>query len=74
MADDPKRLDGNGQEENKDVDTRRWMAEDNEGHLKGSNLSRFNEKAAREAEDNDRSRLNKLDNREELNDEGRRDL
>lgn len=70
----PKRLDGNEIEENKDVDTRRYEAEDNEGHLQGSSLSHFNEKKAQEAEDNDKSDLNKWDNRDEIHDTGRRDL
>ena len=70
----PKRLDGNEMEESKDVDTRRFEAEDNEGHLPGSNLSHFDEKKAREAEDNDKSRLNKWDNREELHDTTRKDV
>ena len=69
-----RRLDGNEKEENKDVDTRRFEAEDNEGHLKGSNLANFNEQKAREAEDNDKSNLNKWDNRDEIHDTTRRDL
>lgn len=62
---DQKRLDGNEQEPNKDVDRRRYQAEDNEAHLPGSNLANFNEQSAHEAEDNDKSKLNDLDAREE---------
>jgi hypothetical protein len=70
----PKRLDGNEMEENKDVDTRRYEAEDDEGHLQGSNLSHFNDRKARDEEDNDKSKLNKWDNRDEFHDTTRRDL
>ncbi len=60
-----KRLDGNEQEERKDIDTRRYQAQDNEGHIQGSKQSEFNERQAQEAEDDDKSKLNYLDNREE---------
>ena len=70
----PKRLDGNEIEENKDVDTRRFEAEDNEGHLKGSNQAHFDEQKARQAEDDDKSELNKKDDRDQIHDTSRRDL
>lgn len=69
-----KRKDGNEQEESKDLDTRRYLAQDDEGHIKGSQLSHFNEKKAQEAEDNDKSDLNKWDNRDEFHDTQRSDL
>ncbi|HWJ29575.1 MAG TPA: hypothetical protein VNS32_23755 [Flavisolibacter sp.] len=56
------------------LDTRRYEGTDDEGHLKGSNLSHFNEQKAQEAEDNDKSRLNKWDNRDEIHNTNRRDL
>ncbi|MBD0374795.1 MAG: hypothetical protein M3342_20950 [Bacteroidota bacterium] len=55
-------------------DTRRFQAEDNEGHVKGSNQAKFNEQRAQEAEDNDKSDLNKLDSRDEFHDSQRTDL
>lgn len=69
-----KKLDGNEKEESRDVDTRRFLGTDNEGHIPGSNLSHFDEKKAQEAEDNDKSRLNKWDNRDEIHDTNRQDL
>jgi hypothetical protein len=57
------RLDANEKEERRDIDTRRWQATDNEGHLPGTNQSKFNEQKVREAEDNDNSKLNYLDDR-----------
>lgn len=60
------RLDANEKEERRDIDTRRWKATDNEGHIPGSNQSKLNEQEAREAEDND-SKLNQLDNRGTVN-------
>ena len=51
------------------VDTRRFEAEDDAGHLIGSHQagsSDANMKKEREAEKNDRSELNKLDDREEV--------
>jgi len=69
-----KRKDGNEIEESRDLDTRRFEGTDNEGHIKGSNESHFNERKAQEAEDNDKSRLNKWDNRDEIHDTNRQDL
>jgi hypothetical protein len=58
-----KRKDGNEIEENKDKDTRHYLVEDNEGHVKGSKQAEFNEQITREADDDDKSELNKLDDR-----------
>jgi hypothetical protein len=69
-----KRLDGNGQEERKDVETRRFEAEDNEGHIRGSKQAEFNEERVRSSEENDKSDLNTLDNRDEIHDTQRSDL
>jgi len=69
-----KRLDGNEKEERRDIDTRRFEAEDNEGHSRGSKQAEFNEERVRSSEDNDKSDLNKLDNREEIHDTQRSDL
>jgi hypothetical protein len=69
-----KRTDASGRTENKDKDTRRFQAEDNEGHIKGSKQAEFNEQRAQEAEDNDKSDLNKWDNRDAFHDTQRSDL
>ena len=69
-----KRTDESGRMERKDKDTRHYLTEDNEGHVKGTNQARFNEKRVREAEDNDKSDLNKWDNRDEIHDTQRSDL
>jgi hypothetical protein len=69
-----KRNDASGRTENKDKDTRRFLAEDNEGHIKGSKQAEFNEQRAQEAEDNDKSDLNKWDNRDAIQDTQRGDL
>lgn len=65
-----KRKDANEIEENRDKDTRHHQVEDNEGHVKGSQQANFNEQRAREAEENDKSPLNKLDSREEMHGTG----
>jgi len=43
-----ERLDANGQGERKDVDTRRWKAQDNEGHIIGSHQASSNEQKVQE--------------------------
>ena len=48
------------------VDTRRYQAQDNEGHLKGSRQEQSNEQVTeglRKQEDSDTSEYNKLDDR-----------
>lgn len=62
-----KKLDGNGVEESRDLDTRRWQEQNNNGHQKGSRLDNANERSTEELrEAEDKSDYNKLDSREEM--------
>jgi hypothetical protein len=54
--------------------TRHYHTEDTEGQVKGTNQANLNEKRMREAEDNDKSDLNKWDSRDEIHDTQRNDL
>ena len=58
-----ERLDANGLEERKDIDTRRWKAEDNEGHIIGSHQATSDDKTREEGKGEDTSEYNKLDDR-----------
>jgi hypothetical protein len=69
-----KRTDPSRRTEKKDKDTRHYLTEDNEGHVKGTNQANFSEKRIREAQDNDKSDLNKRDSRDEIHDTQRSDL
>jgi len=60
-----KRLDADGIEERKDIDTRRWKAEDNNGHIIGSHQASSGElNTQEERKKEDESELNKLDDRD----------
>jgi hypothetical protein len=59
-----ERLDGNEMEERKDVDTRRWEVEDDNGHLVGSRQANSNEQDTEEQrKQEDTNEYNQLDDR-----------
>ena len=47
-----------------DIGIKTLQGMDNEGHLKGSNQSAFNERSAQEHQRSDHNELNQTDNRE----------
>jgi hypothetical protein len=61
-----ERLDANGLEERKDIDTRRWKAQDNNGHIIGSRQANSDEHTEDEREREDTSEYNKLDDRDTI--------
>lgn len=69
-----KKTNEDGRTERNDIDRRRFEAEDNSGHIKGSKQSEFSEKKAQSAEQKSNSNLNKQDQRGTINNSGRSDL